>query len=250
MVKKRKGGTREYRFKIDAYSPETMPLSRLAEYLADLSVLFGEDKSVHLIRIEGGSTDPILLVEREAEPKVRARLRAVKQNNGPPEAMRANDELNEKLREDNATGEVIDPAGGKVLVFPGCERAEPLAYGPFNQPGVLIGIPIKLGGEQETVPIHLQGRYEKYICFAKRSKAKEIAEHIFTNVIRVEGTARWIRRPSGLWEMLNFTVKDFKPLADASLREAIQKLRAIPAKWKNKEDPLGELMDIRHGTDG
>src|SRR5262245_31363298 len=79
----------EYTFKIDAYSPQTMPLARLAEYLRDIATLFGESERVHLIRIRKGSTVPVLLIEREAEPKVRERLDAVRRNDGPPEAMRA-----------------------------------------------------------------------------------------------------------------------------------------------------------------
>jgi hypothetical protein len=77
MAKKRKDNLQEYKFKIDAYSPETMLLGRLAEYLTDLSKLFGEDKSVHLIRVEGGSTVPVFLVEREAEPKIRDQFHAI-----------------------------------------------------------------------------------------------------------------------------------------------------------------------------
>ena len=34
---------REYRLKIEAYAPETMPMKRLAEYLADMAVLLGDE---------------------------------------------------------------------------------------------------------------------------------------------------------------------------------------------------------------
>ena len=37
----------EYRFKIDAYTPQTMPLVRLAEYMAELAQLLGEPTAVH-----------------------------------------------------------------------------------------------------------------------------------------------------------------------------------------------------------
>jgi hypothetical protein len=251
MAKKRKDNLHEYRFKIDAYSPETMPLGRLAEYLADLAILFGEDKSIHLIEVEEGSTVLVNLIENEAEPKVRENLDAVVRKDAPPERMRAAKNIDERLRKDNAVGDITDPTGGKVIAFPGRDRIEPMAYGPFNQPGSLDGVPIAVGGELDLVPVHLEGRHgEIHNCVAKRSVAKEVAEHLFTNIIRVEGVARWVRRPTGQWEMVKFTIKDFKKLADASLRDAIQNLRAIPAEWKRKEDPLGELMEIRHGTDG
>ena len=34
---------REYRLMISAFTPETMPMKRLAEYLFDLAALFGEE---------------------------------------------------------------------------------------------------------------------------------------------------------------------------------------------------------------
>ena len=92
---------------------------RLAEYLADLAVLFGEDKSVHLIKLEKSSTVLVNLVEREAEPKIRERITAVERNDAPPDAMKAAKCINERLRKDNAKGELIDPVGDNLIIFRG-----------------------------------------------------------------------------------------------------------------------------------
>jgi hypothetical protein len=35
-------GAAEYRFRIDAFTPETMPMARLAEYMSQLAQLLGE----------------------------------------------------------------------------------------------------------------------------------------------------------------------------------------------------------------
>ncbi len=249
MARKRRTA-REYRFKIDVYSPETMPMARLAEYLRDLAVLFGEEQNVHLIRIEKGSAVPLMLVDLEAEPKVRERVQAVRQHSGPGEAQRAAAQIDERLRTDNAKAAILDPSGAKILTFPGRDLNKLLEYGPFNQPGTFDGIPIRIGGEQDSVPVHLEGRDQIYICWAKRSLAKEIAQYLFTTAIRVEGTGRWTRHRDGEWKLVTFTIRDYTPLPDVSLRESINKLRLIPAEWKQMDDPLGELMRIRHGTDG
>ena len=45
---------RDYRFHIEAYSPDTMPMARLADYLADLAKMLGQEKSVHFLKVEGG----------------------------------------------------------------------------------------------------------------------------------------------------------------------------------------------------
>lgn len=251
MPKKRSDNLREYRFTIDAYSPETMPLGRLAEYLADLAILFGEEKSVHLIELEEGSTVLVNLVEIEAEPKVRENINSVVRKEATPERMRAAESLDERLRKDNAVGKVVAPEGSNVIEFPGRTLVLPPTYGPFNQPGFIIGTPILVGGKNDPVPVHIEDQQGvTYTCLARRGVAREIAPYLFESVVRADGQGRWVRRPTGEWEMKHFTIHSVRPLKDEPLRDSVRKLRALPGKWKELDDPLGELENIRHGTDG
>jgi hypothetical protein len=165
--------------------------------------------------------------------------------------MRANKHVNELLREDNTKAAVVDPLKRKILSFPGRDLNKLLEYGPFTQPGTLEGIPIEIGGKQEWVPIHLEDNQRVVrICHAKRSLAKDIAKHLFTSAVRVHGTARWVRHRDGEWELKDFRAKTFEPLSDTDLRVSLERIRAIPAKWKELDDPIGELTKIRQGTDG
>jgi hypothetical protein len=52
-----------YEFLIDACTPETLPMARLAQYLADLAVLIGHKTSVHLIGIKEGSVRPQIRID-------------------------------------------------------------------------------------------------------------------------------------------------------------------------------------------
>ncbi len=247
MAPKPRRPYREYRFQIDAFTPETIPMSRLAEYLKDLACVLGQEKNVHLKKIEGGSTVPVMLVEWEAEPKIRERLRAIKHKEAPAEALQAAKDIDRKLAEDNAKGALIDPVGAKVINFPGRESETKLEFGPISQSGSFQGIPIRVGGENDPVPVHLEDGQQKYIVLMRRALAKELAPYLFTNVIRVEGNGRWTRRADGEWEMLSFNATAFKVIEDADIRRNIADLRAVPADWKNLEDPLGALERIRRG---
>lgn len=246
MPKNRKH--REYRFEIDAFSPTSIPMSRLAEYVSDLAKVFGNNNSVHLLKIEGGSTVPVVVVEWEAEPKVRDRIKAIKNHEGPEDAQQAAKDLDRRLLQDNATAVLVDPAGTKIFRFPGRENATKMEFGPVNQAGVFQGIPIKVGGENDPVPVHLEDGKEKHIVLARRSLAKDIAQYLFTSVVRVEGTGRWIRHTDGEWEMLSFHATSFKVIGDADIRKNIGELRKLPGEWKNLEDPLAELEQIRRGA--
>ena len=238
---------REYRFEIDAFTPETIPLARLSQYLADVAKMMGNEESVHLSRVAKGSTVPVIRVDWEAEPKVRERLNAVRVDEGPAEARRAYKAINKRLVEDNANGVLLDPFATKVIRFPGRDGANQPHFGPFTQPGVFQGVLIELGGKNDPVPVHLQEGDETRIVSAPRRIAKQLAQHLFTSMIRVEGNGRWQRNRMGDWEMLAFHVTGFNVLSDTDFRSNVEALRAIPAAWKNDADPLGELMAIRTG---
>jgi hypothetical protein len=236
---------REYRFEIDAYTPATIPLSRLSQYLSDLARMMGESASVHLSRVEKGSTVPIILVDWEAEPKVRERLRLVKFKEGPKEAQNAYQEINRKLVEDNANGVLIDPSKSKVIKFLGRDAATQPEYGPIRQRAVFQGIPIRIGGELDPVPIHLEDGQDKHIVLAPRRLAKQIGPHLFTSVVRVEGRGRFVRERTGDWNMLDFYAESFEVLSEGDLKSDLSRLRAIPAAWKENDDPIGELALLR-----
>lgn len=239
----------EYKFQIDAFTPDTIPMARLAEYLTDLANVLGEQQSVHLEKIVEGSTVPVLRVDWEAEPKIRDRIQAIKTDEAPEEAIRAARQINRRLAEDNARGFLIDPHGTKLVKFPGRELASSLKFGPINQEGEVQGVPIKIGGEHDPVPVHLEDGKSKVIVMARRSLAKEIAPYLFTAVVRVQGTGRWLRHPDGAWELLEFKASTFKLVEDGDLREDIERLRRIDAGWKHtaNNDPLAELERIKHG---
>jgi hypothetical protein len=98
---------REYRLKIEAYTPETMPMRILAEYLSDVALLFGEEGCVHLIGVESSSTCPVVLVDWEAEPKVIDRVTKARNREGPEEAIRAIDAINKRLEKDNGSAALL-----------------------------------------------------------------------------------------------------------------------------------------------
>jgi hypothetical protein len=239
---------REYRFTIDAFTPTTIPMLRLAEYMQDFAILLGNEKSVHPGGVEEGSTILVARVEWEAEPKVRERLRAVKNRDANDRAMEAAARLDDRLAQDNAKGTIADPSGAKVIAFPGRDRFQMPAFGPINQPGTFQGVPIKIGGENDPVPVHLEDGNEKHIILAKRGLAKEIAKHLFTGVVRVEGVGRWIRTAAGAWEMQAFHAHAMQVIEDADIRKNIGQLRSIESGWKKSKNPLKQLEQIRRSA--
>ena len=237
----------QYRFHINAFTPETIPLERLAEYLGYIARIMGEKDRVHFSHLEGGSTQPVLTVEHEAIPSVRERIHLVRGNEGSSDARTALKELNKLLAQDNANGELLDADRKRVLRFPGTDAATQTEFGPVTEPGVFEGIPIKVGGEHDPVPVHLLDGELTHIIKAPRRIAKELARHLFSAPVRVEGKGRWTRNRMGEWILHSFIAQDFQLLRENDVASDFATLQAIDAEWKKLEDPLSDLALLRNG---
>jgi len=233
------------RFRIDAYRPETMPMGRLAAYLAQLALLLGEEAQVHLIEIEEGSTVPVLLVEREAAPKVRRRATQARTGEGPSEARRAYDALNTLLAEDDARGALEDAGGAEIIPFPGGrEQGEDVLASVFER-GSLDGQLIRLDGRgDEWIPLSVRAPDGEVISRVRTRKAlaKAMAPRLFEN-LRLNGHGRWERNREAQWTLRLFVVESFEGLDQTSLPDAVAALRAVKADWP--EDAIDGILADR-----
>lgn len=239
----------DLRFKIDAFLPDSIPMARLAEYMAALAALLGHEKSVHFVRLDTGSVELVHRVDPEDRPKVDARLDALRRDDGTPDAIKAYRHLDGMLAADDAVGTLSADHAAVIIQFPGRTRPKPVDFGTFSQVGSFDGVPVKVGGLDELVPIHLQETgpaARVHHCHASREIARRIAAHLFDTPIRVHGTGRWRRADTGEWSLVRFVISDFEVLDDAPLEAVVARLRAVPGSgWRDVEHPLAVLRDLR-----
>ncbi len=240
----------EYRFRIDVFTPDTIPMSRLAEYMSDLSQLLGEKERVHFVRLDEGSTILVQKVETQAQPKVKERLQSAVSGEGPDDVIRAFRVIDRRLAQDNAVGNLYEGGGAEILAFPGRTAPQPLTFGAFNEQGSLDGMLIRIGGKDETVPVHIQDGDVIHQCNATREIARQLAPYLYGATLRVHGEGRWERDAEGAWLLKRFNIRDFETLDDAPLSDVVERLRQVPGNhWKEMEDPLAELQRLRQGHD-
>jgi hypothetical protein len=238
-------------FYIDAYSPKTIPMAKLAEYLGDFAELLGKEHAVHFARLESGSTKIVADVGHEDLPKVTARLSTIRHGDAPRDLNRLVQRIDRRLANDNAAGRVVlrndtMEGMGELLVFPGRNRQKLPSYGPFNQEGHLDGVLISVGGRDETISVQLQNGEVRYThCETSRTIARELGKHMF-EPIRIYGSGRWLREAEGEWTLVRFRIHRFDVLGSDSLQETVAALRAVPGSgWRDIDDPLGELEKSR-----
>ncbi|WP_200243651.1 hypothetical protein [Thiohalocapsa halophila] len=237
----------EYRFRIDAWTPETIPMARLADYMRDVATLLGETEHVHFVRVDPGSALLVQSVEHESLHNVQARLRAdFAQGEGEAEALRAYRNIDKRLAEDNASGALFEPDGAEVIRFPGRETPQPLTFGAFTQPGTLDGVLIRIGGKDDSVPVWLQQDEALYKCTATREMACRLAPQLFKAELRVQGSGRWERNAEGAWHLKKFSISAFEVLDDTPLPAVVERLRQVPGSgWKETQDPYAVLRGLR-----
>lgn len=233
----------EFRLKIEAYTPDTMPMERLAEYLAELAKMLGESASVHFVKLDPGSTVLVHRIQREAVPKVRARTAALRRGVGPRDSVRAYRKINRMLRDDNGSAVWKQAQNdADVIVFPGKHDAEEAVTG-ISQRGSIDGEVVRVGGLQNVVPIMLKCEHDDLSgCWANRTIAKALARVLFEPV-RLFGTGRWNRDNEGRWKLDIFRIESFTALRNVSLAAALNELRAIPTDWDNGS--LAEISALR-----
>jgi hypothetical protein len=238
--------TATYDFRIDAWKPETLPMARLAEYLAKQAALFGNKDQVHFSKVRKGSAILEILVDDPAVPKVNERLRLAGTLDAPEDISRATLDINRMLRDDNATGTLRLKGGAKILEFPG--RKTPLAEeAVVFEFGELDGMVLRVGGKDETVPVLLQGEAGVYYrCNTDRDTARRLGNYLFGQTVRVVGRGRWRRSQEGVWELEYFDIRSFEALDETPLEDVVAAMRDIEGSgWNEMDDPQAEFKRLR-----
>ncbi len=239
--------TNQLIFRIDGFTPATLPATRLAQYLLDLNALFGSAEKVHFLRLGKGSAQIIQWAEEKALPAIRQRVTAAKMNkaNQPPEITAAYERLNSRLVEDNSVGQ-LRIGREKVLEFPGKGTEAERIIGPVTQNEYLDGQLVRVGGVDESIPVHLREDGKIYYCTTSDvATARKLGSYLYGQTIRVFGIAYWYREGNGKWRLDRFKVENFEPLEDVPLPEAVDRLRSIPHDdW---DETITDKIKLREG---
>ncbi|MSQ73674.1 MAG: MFS transporter [Betaproteobacteria bacterium] len=238
-------------FKIDAFTPETLPMGRLAAYMTELAELFANDERVHFDKVMRGSAVLKAWVEPQAAPKVHARLLVADAPDAPDDVKRAYRNLNKLLRDDNATGLLKEGKEATIMRFPGV-NAPTIQTFRVHEAGILEGMVIRIGGIDESVPIWLRdstGVVHKNCHTRNVATAREIAKHYLAGPIRLVGSGKWLRSTDEIWELEDFTIESFERIDEAPLSAAIDAVKAVKNNaWNDYPDPMAELKRVREGS--
>lgn len=242
----------EYVFSIDAFTPDNLPMGRLAEYLIVLAKLMGHRDNTHFVSLEPGSAMVVHKVEHVDAPKVEARLARIRMGDAPKEALRARSDLDDLLANDNAVGTLSERATGRVIIpFPGRNRPKPIAFPPFRENASIFGQVVRVGGTDDTAHAILQDGDISYTNInMSREIAKQLAHRLYGPLVRLHGNGRFERQPDGEWRMLDFRVERFDDLDDKELSLSLQSLREIDGNGLMLNDAYWQSRKLAEDDEG
>ncbi len=236
----------ELRFYFEPYTPETLPLGRLVDYLTELAKVLGERRTVHLVEIQKGSTVLVTKVDPDVLPRIYERAAAIRRGDAPRDAMEGYRNLNRMLLEDNGSGTLLESTGAEILDFPGRPENPPVFSG-IEERGEVDGEVIRIGGTSDPVPLLLQTAEGTISgCYAPRALAKQLGPLLFESV-RLFGIGSWSRTAAGTWVLNRFRVERFEKLDAEPLSAEILRLRALDFGWD--AEAVDELLKLRHGEE-
>jgi len=223
---------------IPAYTPDTMPLDRLLDYLRQIGDVVGAPQDLHLVRIEASSTMPVFSVQVPVAIQARQRAAEIRTGGGTDRQRAAYNQIRQMIRKDSGRPASLKDRTGVILDFPPAPE-ELESASTVRQATTFDGSLMRLGGVGDPVPVQMQDlNGEVFSGFsAPRTIAKSIAPLIF-EPIRVTGIGEWERTPQGVWKLNRMSIQAYEPLSNETLAEVFQKLRLAPVIWPPDADDL------------
>lgn len=237
----------QFEFVIPGYTPDTMPLDRLIEYLSQLTIILGNPSDLHLVDIKKSSTKPVLIMPHHAAVKARHRARETWEGGGSIKQRSAYQRLRRMVTDDGGKSAVLKTRQATILEFPSVDLGEDQEIASMRQATSVSGELIRVGGDGEFDQILLKEMSGEIVtgCFATKEIAKQLAKCLHDHV-RLSGIASWHRDRRGQWLISRMKVLSFETLETDDLGDALAEAQAAATDWP--DDVADRLLEMRRGA--
>jgi len=239
--------TWDFALKLRGVTPDSIPMSKLAEYIADWAQLLGSESAPILRGIVNGSVVLRAEVAPTAKNEVRNRLLAA---NHDEKASKYINSLQRFMLRDGVFGTIIDKSNDVLFQFEDFAESDALPPVIVEDSTEIDGTVFRVQGKDNSSHIGLI-EYGSDRAFSIETKddalARRFAEHFKGHTLRVRVHGTWRRDETGEWKPYRLIADGFNVLDDTqSLNELMQSLRDVPDNgWSSLPDPIAEWRNIR-----
>lgn len=233
-----------FEFTVPGYTPETMPLDRLIEYLNQLIVILGNPSDLHLVDIKKSSTKPVLVMPHHAAVKARQRARETWEGGGSVRQRTAYQRIRRMVADDGGKPAILATREATILEFPSVDLGADQEISTLRQASSVSGELLRVGGDGEFDQILLKDFSGEIIsgCFASKDVAKSLAK-LLHDQVRLSGVASWHRDRVGKWHISRMKVQSFERLENDSLTDALNDAQTAVNNWP--DDLTDTLLQMR-----
>jgi hypothetical protein len=224
----------ELSFSIPGYSPETIPLGRLIEYLQQISMLLGDPENLHLVEVRDGSVQPVFHMPVEVALEAKDRAAKVQRGDGTRKQTDAYNRIRRMVRRDSRdAGRPAILKSPRVVVLEIPPAPEDLGVlSGIRQSTTIDGRLIRVGGAGDDATMQVQDLEGNIFSgfTAKRVIAKELAK-LMWELVRLHGVGQWCRDSEGKWHLEKMQVQSYELLEEEVLGVTVERLRNIKVDW-------------------
>lgn len=236
----------DFALRLKGVRPDSIPMSKLAEYMAEWAQLLGTEGAPVFRGIVDGSVVLRAEVATTSKNQVKNRLREAPFDQG---ANRYILSLQKLMARDGVVGTVIDSSKEVILRFDDVSETESLPPVIVEDSCEIDGTVYRVQGKDVSSHIGLL-EYGSDRTFSVETRdetlARRFAENFRGPTLRVRVRGTWRRDESGEWQPHHLVAEGFDVLNEQPLSELMNSLRAIPGNgWSELTDPMAEWRNIR-----
>ncbi len=232
---------KNYTFRIQKFTPETMPFGRLVEYYAEIKRMLGVADNLHLTDVFESSHGTKFRVDFNYETALQKRIAELNAGTAPKTAARAQETLNAMLKADSTSADFVDNMGQNVIIFPG-KGIDSQSSIRIRDAATFVGEMYHIAGTKDDAKVRISTEaYGVVFCTTTRDIAKALRDFLFEE-IKVSGRGTWTRDGAGIWDIDDFAITDFAPVKRESLRQTVDRVRSVGINWP--EDVLADIRKI------
>ena len=228
--------------------PDTLPMSRLGEYLGGFAALLGVENRPIFRGVKKGSTRLLALTPPDRTPYSRALIKLAKSDPTSKSARHLH-AIEGMLSEDAiAEAQILDENDNVIYGVFGQKQEDESADRLFQE-GWVDGVVTGLVGADETMHLHLRDQFERGLKLNVRdvALARDILTFFRSGSVRLLVRGTWIRTENG-WspEASKCTVQRFEALEDTPISQIFAAAARVKGNgWEELADPIGIWEDIR-----
>lgn len=228
-------------------SPENIDINKVGKILQSMFAMLNGNKDIHFNNITKGSACLNFSVKEEEIQEIRNEIYNVSNGGGTKKQIKAKNEIFSIFKKmDVTTADFCeDKPNSNIISFYNIKNARAKKTS-IEEYGAISGELIRVGGKDNTIPVHIKNSDKVYCCNTTKSIAKKLGNYLYKN-IKVKGNGKWIVDGNGRWILNEFAIDDFDVLnEDESIFNVIDKIKNIDGNdWVSMKNYREECEKLR-----